>query len=91
MEKTDKNPAPVETVLERPPLFVIMWFREGEPTGLDGVWFFNGTEKIVVKEATPLRNPTFCAGYRQAGPPRGPSYTGPIDDEMMANILIYGG
>jgi hypothetical protein len=85
----------IEVVLERPNLYVAMLQSLGEIIGqTDGVFLFRGTDRVLVRCITtcpwilPERRQV---GYVRQGSPGGPQYTGPIDDEMMANILIYGG
>lgn len=90
----DSHPA-IERVLERPPLFVAMAMQNGEIVSeTNGVFLAFGSGRVLVRAITnaPYLRPMLCeVGFRGSTKPKGPAYTGPIDDEMMANILIYGG
>ena len=76
------TPQPVESVLERPDLVI------GPRTGNIGL--VKGTAAVYVKIVDPGYSYVKKVGdwtpLLDAVP-----YTGPIDAEMMANILIYGG
>jgi hypothetical protein len=84
MEKIDTITATAETVLERPPLVV------GPLTGNIGL--LKGTHYIYIKincVFNDLYDVYFVGNRRKVRDMV--EYIGPIDDEMMANILIYGG
>ena len=95
MEKQKQTPAPLEVEMPRPELRMVMfWCAEHRTTTLtDGIWLVKGNGKVVVREAQNLPGDTLTPnklGTYSDGRPRGPAYTGPIDDELMANILAYG-
>lgn len=80
--KTEKQQQPVETVLERPDLLI------GPQTGNIGL--AKGREMLYVKIKN-CRAPGFHKVGNQVPVIDAVPYTGPIDDEMMANILMFGG
>lgn len=77
-----------EIIQKRPPLFLML---DKDCEVLDGVWLGRTGERVCVKQFTvPAKVVNVPVGTVGKGYPKGPKYTGPIDDEMMANILIYG-
>jgi hypothetical protein len=96
--KTFMGLRPLETPEKRPDLYCIMLEgMMGDVVVSDGIWLRKAGGKVAVKSCSPI-NPfpygvldPLPPGTFTPGAPAGPQYTGPIDDETMANILIYGG
>jgi hypothetical protein len=81
----DKAKPVVEKVLERPPLII------GPDSG--NIWLLRGSIGVLIKlvKVTDSRHRIGMSWPRNLFRDPEIEYTGPIDDEMMANILIYGG
>lgn len=93
MEREKQSAKPQEVECPRPDLYVVQFDRS---INTDGIWLWTGTKKVIVRDIPQSQwpenvDPDACiAGFWKPNPPTGPKYTGPIDDETMANILIYG-
>lgn len=100
MEKEKQTAKPQEVECPRPELYHL-WQVEitnGVETGRkvsDGIQMRKGNGSVIVRaDSRPLFTGVefepLPVGHHFSTPPTAPKYTGPIDDETMANILIYG-
>lgn len=89
--KEKQTASPREIEMPRPDLYLSVIIDGGEITGVgEGLWLRKAGGAVKVKVGS---NPTLRhtpVGTFDPMHPLGPKYTGPIDDETMANILIYG-
>ena len=90
MEKQKDKVVPNETPEQRPDLYYVRGSIDRQV--YSGVLLNRGNNCVLIKENAEFIHNNHV-GYVV---PHGPyadsvKYTGPIDDEMMANILIYGG
>jgi hypothetical protein len=97
--KKNQTASPLEKRMRRPALYVmaIEAHETREIRLCDGIWLKKRNKKIVVRERTidvfpelPGKMTQLPVGTVTDGLPLGPKYTGPIDDEMMANIMMFG-
>jgi hypothetical protein len=93
MEKEKQTAKPQETEMPRPELYCVLTSVTKDMTS--GLFLAKGEGKVLVREVAREEIHKFNLDFDGVGKyfpgrPQGPAYTGPIDDELMANILIYG-
>ncbi len=92
-EEIKLRAAPLEIPEKRPDLYWTISNICNQAEG--GVWLKKQSCKVLIRvsqnlSGMPIKPGANEIGYTKPGAPIGPQYTGPIDDAMMANILIYG-